>query len=94
MWRFINRIGHNSPTSGTEADFKNKRRSQISTSSSSVPADETTTTALTSGLTPTPPPLPERFDSLNNRNEEGELRRAPWFQAGIPRYVLCNNFAN
>ncbi|XP_012276671.1 tensin-4 isoform X1 [Orussus abietinus] len=77
-----NRIEHNSPNSGTETEFKSKRRSQISTSSSSVPAD-----GSTHGSTPTPPPLPERTDSLNNRTEEGELRRAPWFQAGIPREI-------
>lgn len=77
-----NRIGHNCPDSGTEAEFKSKRRSQISTSSSSVPAD-----GSTHGSTPTPPPLPERTDSLNNRNEEAELRKAPWFQAGIPREI-------
>ncbi|XP_043267791.1 tensin-4-like isoform X2 [Venturia canescens] len=78
-----NRIGHNSPNSGTETnEFKTKRRSQISTSSSSVPAD-----GSTHGSTPTPPPLPERTDSLNNRSEEGELRKAPWFQAGIPREI-------
>ncbi|XP_071442658.1 tensin-1-like [Hetaerina americana] len=35
-----------------------------------------------------PPPLPERSDSLNDRSaEEGELRAAPWFQAGIPREI-------
>jgi len=79
---FIFRIGHNCPDSGTEAEFKSKRRSQISTSSSSVPAD-----GSTHGSTPTPPPLPERTDSLNNRSEEAELRKAPWFQAGIPRLV-------
>ncbi|EZA57284.1 Tensin-1 [Ooceraea biroi] len=77
-----NRIGHNCPGSGTEAEFKSKRRSQISTSSSSVPAD-----GSTHGSTPTPPPLPERTDSLNNRSEEAELRKAPWFQAGIPREI-------
>ncbi|XP_050450917.1 uncharacterized protein LOC126851232 isoform X2 [Cataglyphis hispanica] len=77
-----NRIGHNCLDSGTEAEFKSKRRSQISTSSSSVPAD-----GSTHGSTPTPPPLPERTDSLNNRNEEAELRKAPWFQAGIPREI-------
>ncbi|XP_043580522.1 tensin-1-like isoform X2 [Bombus pyrosoma] len=77
-----NRIGHNSPSSGTETEFKSKRRSQISTSSSSVPAD-----GSTHGSTPTPPPLPERTDSLNNRSEEAELRKAPWFQAGIPREI-------
>lgn len=79
---FIFRIGHNCPGSGTETEFKSKRRSQISTSSSSVPAD-----GSTHGSTPTPPPLPERTDSLNNRSEEAELRKAPWFQAGIPRFV-------
>ncbi|XP_024871736.1 tensin-1-like isoform X1 [Temnothorax curvispinosus] len=77
-----NRIGHNCPDTGTEAEFKSKRRSQISTSSSSVPAD-----GSTHGSTPTPPPLPERTDSLNNRSEEAELRKAPWFQAGIPREI-------
>lgn len=76
------RIGNNLPSSGGDTDFKNKRRSQISTSSSSVPADGST---HGSTPTPTPPPLPERTDSLNNRCEEGELRKAPWFQAGIPR---------
>lgn len=80
---YICRIGHNSPSSGTETEFKSKRRSQISTSSSSVPAD-----GSTHGSTPTPPPLPERTDSLNNRSEEAELRKAPWFQAGIPRYLI------
>ncbi|XP_071646027.1 EGFR adapter protein isoform X10 [Temnothorax longispinosus] len=79
---FIFRIGHNCPDTGTEAEFKSKRRSQISTSSSSVPAD-----GSTHGSTPTPPPLPERTDSLNNRSEEAELRKAPWFQAGIPREI-------
>lgn len=41
---------------------------------------------------PTPPPLPERTDSLNNR-EEGELRGAPWFQAGIPREIALEVLA-
>ncbi|XP_016839897.1 DEP domain-containing protein DDB_G0279099 isoform X4 [Nasonia vitripennis] len=77
-----NRLAQNSLNGATEADFKSKRRSQISTSSSSVPADGSML-----GSTPTPPPLPERTDSLNNRSEEGELRRAPWFQAGIPREI-------
>lgn len=85
---FIYRIGHNSPSSGTETEFKSKRRSQISTSSSSVPAD-----GSTHGSTPTPPPLPERTDSLNNRSEEAELRKAPWFQAGIPRLAFENNLS-
>lgn len=85
--RFVFRIGHNCPSSGTETEFKSKRRSQISTSSSSVPAD-----GSTHGSTPTPPPLPERTDSLNNRSEEAELRKAPWFQAGIPRLVLARHY--
>ncbi|XP_073991287.1 EGFR adapter protein-like isoform X2 [Rhodnius prolixus] len=34
-----------------------------------------------------PPPPPERTDSLNNRPDEGELKTAPWFQAGIPREI-------
>ncbi|KAL7289835.1 hypothetical protein TKK_0016234 [Trichogramma kaykai] len=38
-------------------------------------------------MTPSPPPLPERYDSLNARAEENELKKAPWFQAGIPREI-------
>ncbi|XP_050424580.1 EGFR adapter protein-like isoform X3 [Adelges cooleyi] len=37
--------------------------------------------------TPTPPPLPERSDSLLEKPEECELKKAPWFQAGIPREI-------
>ncbi|XP_075210888.1 EGFR adapter protein-like isoform X2 [Lycorma delicatula] len=71
-----NRLLQSSPGSA-EQDLKGKRISQISSSSS------------VSGATPTPPPPPppERTDSLNNRPEEGELRTAPWFQAGIPREI-------
>lgn len=71
------RLLQSSPSS-TEQDLKVKRISQISSSSS------------VSGATPTPPPPPppERTDSLNNRPEEGELRTAPWFQAGIPRFEI------
>lgn len=61
-----------------------KRISQISSSSSS--------SCPQTGFTPTPPPLPERSDSLNNR-EEGELRGAPWFQAGIPREIALEILA-
>lgn len=69
------RLLQSSPAS-TEQEFKGKRISQISSGSS------------VSGATPTPPPPPpERTDSLNNRPEEGELRAAPWFQAGIPREI-------
>lgn len=79
-----NRLLQSSPLS-TEHDFKTKRISQISSSSSSsCPQTGTDNTLL--GFTPTPPPLPERTDSLNNK-EEGELRMAPWFQAGIPREI-------
>ncbi|XP_050522713.1 EGFR adapter protein-like isoform X5 [Daktulosphaira vitifoliae] len=37
--------------------------------------------------TPTPPPLPERSDSLLDKPDECELKKAPWFQAGIPREI-------
>ncbi|KAJ8965003.1 hypothetical protein NQ314_004401, partial [Rhamnusium bicolor] len=68
-----------------EKEFKSKRISQISSSSSSSgPPTGTENTII--GFTPNPPPLPERTDSLNNK-EEGELRLAPWFQAGIPREI-------
>lgn len=79
-----NRILQSSPAS-TEQEFKTKRISQISSSSSSS-CPQTGTDAPLLGFTPTPPPLPERTDSLNNK-EEGELRLAPWFQAGIPREI-------
>ncbi|XP_049820227.1 EGFR adapter protein isoform X3 [Aethina tumida] len=78
-----NRLLQSSPA--PDSEFKTKRISQISSSSSSsCPAQGTESTLL--GFTPTPPPLPERTDSLNNK-EEGELRLAPWFQAGIPREI-------
>lgn len=58
--------------SSTEQEGKSKRISQISSSSGgSIP----------------PPPPPARVDSLTGRPEEGELRAAPWFQAGIPREI-------
>lgn len=82
FFSFTYRLAPDNSLNSGDTDFKTKRRSQISTSSSSVPAD-----GSTHGSTPTPPPLPERTDSLNNRCEEGELRKAPWFQAGIPRFV-------
>lgn len=56
--------------------LKVKASSQLSISSSE------------DGTVPSPPPLPpERSHSLGDRWEEGELRRAPWFQAGIPREI-------
>lgn len=83
------RLLQSSPAS-TEHEFKSKRISQISSSSSSSCQQGTESTLL--GLTPTPPPLPERTDSLNNK-EEGELRTAPWFQAGIPREIALEILA-
>lgn len=77
------------PTTGHE--FMTKRISQISSSSSSsCPPTGNENNIL--GFTPTPPPLPERTDSLNNK-EEGELRMAPWFQAGIPREIALEILA-
>lgn len=79
------RLSQSSPAS-TDQDFKSKRISQISSCSSGSCPLQPPTDGSTHGSTPTPPPLPERTDSLNNRTEEGELRAAPWFQAGIPRW--------
>lgn len=62
----------------SEQELKTKRISQISSSSSG---------SCPTGTTRPPPPPPERTDSLTGRAEEGELRAAPWFQAGIPRYA-------
>uniref|UniRef100_A0A146M7E3 SH2 domain-containing protein 5 n=1 Tax=Lygus hesperus TaxID=30085 RepID=A0A146M7E3_LYGHE len=45
---------------------------------------ESKRSSATSTTSTPPPPPPERTDSLNNRPEEGELKTAPWFQAGIP----------
>lgn len=85
------RLLQSSPAS-TEQEFKSKRISQISSSSSSS-CHQTSTDSTLLGLTPTPPPLPpERTDSLNNK-EEGELRTAPWFQAGIPREIALEILA-
>lgn len=85
------RLLQSSPAS-TEQEFKVKRISQISSSSSSS-CHQTSTDSTLLGLTPTPPPLPpERTDSLNNK-EEGELRTAPWFQAGIPREIALEILA-
>ncbi|EEB19506.1 conserved hypothetical protein [Pediculus humanus corporis] len=62
-----------------ENENKSKRISQISSSSSgSCPP---------TGTIRPPPPPPERIDSLTGKAEEGELRAAPWFQAGIPREI-------
>lgn len=66
-------------------DFKTKRISSISSSSSTSNQQATDNGTLVNFI-PVPPPLPERTDSLNNK-EEGELRLAPWFQAGIPREI-------
>lgn len=46
-----------------------------------------TLSKMVTPLPPPPPPLPpERADSLVRHREENELKLAPWFQAGIPRY--------
>ncbi|KAJ8918972.1 hypothetical protein NQ315_016876, partial [Exocentrus adspersus] len=74
-----------------EKEFKCKRISQISSSSSSS-GPQTGTENTLIGFAPNPPPLPERTDSLNNK-EEGELRLAPWFQAGIPREIALEILA-
>lgn len=80
---------HNRLLLNAAEDFiKSNRISQIS--SSSCPQTGTESTFL--GFTPTPPPLPERTDSLNNK-DEGELRTAPWFQAGIPREIALEILA-
>lgn len=78
------------------SELKGKRISQISSCSSGVSSAPGTTPAATASnangtvtnansSAPTPPPLPERTDSLTGRPEDGDLRAAPWFQAGIPR---------
>ncbi|XP_050500368.1 EGFR adapter protein-like isoform X2 [Diabrotica virgifera virgifera] len=78
-------------TTKTDREFKCKRISQLSSSSSSSGPTGGQDNNLI-GFTPTPPPLPERTDSLNNK-EEGELRLAPWFQAGIPREIALEILA-
>ncbi|XP_022910569.1 EGFR adapter protein-like isoform X2 [Onthophagus taurus] len=86
---------HSSPSLQVDQEFKNKRISQISSSSSSSCAQTTDGGGGGGGILsfmPTPPPLPERTDSLNNK-EEGELRLAPWFQAGIPREIALEILA-
>lgn len=76
------RVEPNSPGSETETEIRlKKNKSQLSPSVSG-PVD-----GILHRVTSTPPPLPERTDSLNNRSEESELRKAPWFQAGIPREI-------
>ena len=82
IWHFF-RVEHNCPSSGSETEVQlKKNKSQLSPTSGSSPAD-----GFLHTVTSIPPPLPERTDSLNNRSEESELRKAPWFQAGIPRSV-------
>ncbi|KAJ8985087.1 hypothetical protein NQ317_019772, partial [Molorchus minor] len=84
-------IDNNLHPTKTDREFKTKRISQISSSSSTSGPQAGTENSLI-GFTPTPPPLPERTDSLNNK-EEGELRLAPWFQAGIPREIALEILA-
>lgn len=84
-------LGHTILSKGcVDSEIKPKRISQISSSSSSSCPLGNETNTVSSGYTP--PPLPERTDSLNNK-EEGELRLAPWFQAGIPREIALEILA-
>lgn len=70
----------------TLSSMKNDKCKRISSISSNSSGSGQPAGQERSFFIPTPPPLPERTDSLNNR-EEGELRMAPWFQAGIPREI-------
>nr|CAI5860210.1 unnamed protein product [Callosobruchus analis] len=82
-----------------EREFKMKRISQISSSSSSSAQSAnhqeftpTNANVPSTGVIPPPPPLPERTDSLNNK-EEGELRLAPWFQAAYQEKIALEILA-
>lgn len=66
--------------------MKNEKCKRISSISSGSSGSGQPASQDRNFFIPTPPPLPERTDSLNNK-EEGELRIAPWFQAGIPREI-------
>ena len=65
-------------------DVKLKRISQISISSSASSGVVGLDVSTSSTRSATPPPLPERSDSLTPP-EEPHLKTAAWFQAGIPR---------
>ncbi|XP_045131139.1 tensin-1-like isoform X2 [Portunus trituberculatus] len=67
-------------------DVKLKRISQISVSSSASSGVVALDVSTSSTRSATPPPLPERSDSLTPP-EEPHLKTAAWFQAGIPREI-------
>ncbi|XP_068219066.1 EGFR adapter protein-like isoform X4 [Palaemon carinicauda] len=67
-------------------DVKLKRISQISVSSSASSGVVGLDVSTSSTRSATPPPLPERSDSLTPP-EEPHLKTAAWFQAGIPREI-------
>ncbi|KAK7085817.1 hypothetical protein SK128_025305, partial [Halocaridina rubra] len=67
-------------------EVKLKRTSQISMSSSASSGVVGLDVSMSSMRSVTPPPLPERSDSLTPP-EEPHLKSAAWFQAGIPREI-------
>lgn len=67
-------------------DVKLKRISQISVSSSASSGVVGLDVSTSSTRSASPPPLPERSDSLTPP-EEPHLKTAAWFQAGIPREI-------
>ncbi|XP_053634450.1 EGFR adapter protein isoform X1 [Cherax quadricarinatus] len=67
-------------------DVKLKRISQISVSSSASSGIVGLDVSTSSTRSASPPPLPERSDSLTPP-EEPHLKTAAWFQAGIPREI-------
>lgn len=76
----------NENATGTCKTFK---RHKVSASTTLPPCKITTPLPLP----PPPPPMPpERADSLIKHREENELKSAPWFQAGIPRYMIIKYF--
>ncbi|KAK4287525.1 hypothetical protein Pmani_034834 [Petrolisthes manimaculis] len=67
-------------------EVKLKRISQISVSSSASSGVVGLDVSTSSTRSASPPPLPERSDSLTPP-EEPHLKTAAWFQAGIPREI-------
>ncbi|KAF4532504.1 hypothetical protein B566_EDAN003080 [Ephemera danica] len=86
------RSSQTSPASNSAVgdEFRSKRSSQTSSASSGGSSSGPMAGLAGSSRGPSPPPLPERSDSLGARAEEEEraaLHAAPWFQAGIPREI-------
>ncbi|KAF0763616.1 tensin-2-like [Aphis craccivora] len=84
----------NSDDCSTPESSQEKLKDNRLTQCSAISPDSPTNIKLKNNLisnsmdkTPTPPPLPERSDSLLDKPEECELKKAPWFQAGIPREI-------